>query len=399
MRPEAPPQNLDGVEEKDADDDKDELLHNLNMYSVLSWKLAVHKFGNAARMRPLEKVHNYFTVSLLRLLPIVLVWCEVVILIGILDEGAKLKYLSEHDKTFQFPRFIWTKSSPHSQCQAEADMQQWFQDQANSEVPNCAYLGIQLANFSAAYSFSQVDFFDRYETSFGAKFSEDLTYVLTHCFPWAYGDLCRNILSTRATIEASAALGLGGCNPQRPGVWDNCAYRACYMPQEATSRFGGDSRIVLNDWRAVQVSLTEVYNLAVLAGQIQSSTLIPNQRKALAAFQAAYQTSALRSTYAANSNFICWMMAQQMNRRKNFASKAEDISIYLFQKLHWVYAHGVGDTYAIELLAIIFLSFYVYTTSLFDELMQLLYQLRANVVFSGRERMGWDRGVQTKIDR
>ena len=374
---------LERVEE-DEEQDENELLHNLNMYSVLSWKLSVGKIASAVVIKhPLERFHEFFTVNLFRLLPIVLVWCEVVILIGILDEGAKIKYLTEHDKTFQFPRFIWSKTSPQAECQADAKLQQWLQDQAKDEVANCLIFGSQLANFSNSVSFAADNFFEKYEAFYEAAFSEDLTYVLTHCFPWAYGDICGHILSSRPNIETDAAAGLGGCPSDDPDVWDSCAYRACYMPQEATFRFGGQSRITIDQWNAVKVPLSEISALALLASKIQATALVPEQRKARAAFLSAFQKSAVQDTYAGNSEFICWMMQQQFNRRKSFASKPEDLSIYLFEQLHWVYALGVGETHAVELLAIIFLSFYVYTTALFDELMQLMYQLRANVVFSG----------------
>ena len=78
-------------------------------------------------------------------------------------------------------------------------------------------------------------------------------------------------------------------------------------------------------------------------------------------------------------------MKQMLNRRKDFTSTPDDISIYLFEQFHWVYALGVGETHIVELIAIVFLSFYVYTTAMYDELMQLLYQLRAHGIFSDPE--------------
>ena len=95
--------------DKSDDDLEDECVYNLNMYSVISWKTAAENLLKIPGRKPTHAFQKHFVINLFRLLPLIFVWCEVVILIGILDEGAKIKYLTEHDKTFQLPRFIWSK--------------------------------------------------------------------------------------------------------------------------------------------------------------------------------------------------------------------------------------------------------------------------------------------------
>ena len=320
-------------------------------------------------------------MHLFRLLPLVLVWCEVVVLVGILDEGAKIKYLTEHDKTFQFPRFFWSMNSPLAQCNASVEMQSWFQDHKDDPV-NCAAFGAQLANFSSTIRFGSNDFFDLYESSNGASFSSDLTWVLTHCFPWAYADVCANLLSTSSEIDVAAAIGLGGCNSTQM-TWDTCAYRNCYLPIQASTRFGGKSRVSVEMWQSVIVPWAEIDQLVTLAQRVETSVLITDLRQHRAVFLSVYAETETKKVYDANSEFICWFMKQMLNRRKVFSSTPDDISIYLYEKFHWIYALGVGETHIVELITIVFLSFYVYATAMFDELMQLLYQLRAHNIFSG----------------
>ena len=126
----------------------------------------------------------------------------------------------------------------------------------------------------------------------------------------------------------------------------------------------------------------EVNELVVLAKGIASNNLITRQREQRALFLSFYNHTETRNIYEERSDFICWFMKQMMNRRKDFSSREENLSGYLFQKLHWVYALGIGETHIVEVIAIVFLSFYVYTTAMYDELMQLLYQLRAHAMFS-----------------
>ncbi len=370
--------NIDANEEEEFVDDieDNECLYNMNMFSVLSWRCSSRNivFGSTA-------FYLHWIVHLFRFLPLVLVWCEVVVLVGILDEGAKIKYLTEHDKTFQFPRFIWSKTSPHAQCHAATKMESWFQEQLDTDVVNCAIFGPQLANFSTSVSFGTQDFFDEYARIYKAEFSEDLTYVLTHCFPWAYADLCANILSARPDIEETAVAGLGGCNTS-PLTWGKCAYRNCFLPLEANSRFGGQKRLSADVWRSIMVPWHEVNELVVLAKGIASNNLITRKREHRALFLSYYNHTETRNIYEERSDFVCWFMKQMMNRRKDFSSREENLSGYLFQKLHWVYALGIGETHIVEVIAIVFLSFYVYTTAMYDELMQLLYQLRAHAMFS-----------------
>ncbi len=70
------------------------------------------------------------------------------ILIGILDEGAKIKFLTEHDKTFQLPRFIWSKTAPQASCNADEQMQKWLLDQGKTDVINCVDFGSVTSSFS-----------------------------------------------------------------------------------------------------------------------------------------------------------------------------------------------------------------------------------------------------------
>ena len=374
---------------------EDESVYNLNMFSVLSWRFSARKILSESLNDPSNKsqtldvlpsrsFHVLFIVWLFRFLPLVLVWCEVVVLIGILDEGAKIKFLTEHDKTFQFPRFIWTRTAPQTQCDASNEMRSWFQDQLLTDVINCATFGPQLANFSKAVNFASDTFFDRYAQRNGAEFSEDLNFVLTHCFPWAYADLCANLISARPDIEAAAATGFGGCNSTQY-TWGTCAYRNCYMPLQASSRFGGTSRISADIWRSISASWSEIDDLVFLAKGIKDSNLITAQRQKRALFLAAYEKSEVRRVHEEHSDFICWFMKQMLNRRKYFSSDSNELSMYLFEQFHWVYALGVGETHIVELIAIVFLSFYVYTTAMYDELVQLLYQLRAHGMFSDPE--------------
>ena len=363
--------------EFDGNLEDNECVYNMNMFSVLSWR-----FSTSDILTGSKAFYLHWIVLLFRFLPFVLVWCEVVVLVGILDEGAKIKYLIEHDKTFQFPKFIWSKTAPQTKCDAITKMQSWFQDQMDAEVVNCATFGPQLANFSHTVSFASDNFFNLYAAQTGANFSEDLTYVFTHCFPWAYADVCANIMSARPDIEAAAAAGLGGCNSTQ-FTWDTCAYRNCYLPLEASTRFGGASRISADIWRSISVSGSEIDELVTLAKDIETSKLITLQRQKRALFLAAFEKSEVRRVYEEHSDFICWFMKQMLNRRKYFSSTSDELSMYLFQQLHWVYALGVGETHIVELIAIVFLSFYVYTTAMYDELMQLLYQLRAHFIFSG----------------
>jgi hypothetical protein len=55
------------------------------------------------------------------------------------------------------------------------------------------------------------------------------------------------------------------------------------------------------------------------------------------------------------------------------------LTAYFFDG-RWVYALGVGDTYMAEIIAIVFLSIYVYTTAIFNELTQVALQHNALVV-------------------
>jgi hypothetical protein len=135
-------------------------------------------------------------------------------------------------------------------------------------------------------------------------------------------------------------------------------------------------------WRDIHVKFDDIHSLMTLAGGIGQTNLVQRQREHRTHFLAEYDASEVKKVYEEKSDFICWFMQQMMNRRKVFISKSSELSLYLFEKLHWVYALGYGETHVVEFIAIVFLSFYVYTTSMFDELMQLLYQFRAHTLFS-----------------
>ena len=54
------------------------------------------------------------------------------------------------------------------------------------------------------------------------------------------------------------------------------------------------------------------------------------------------------------------------------------VSAFLYQRAHYVYNWGVGESYFMELLTIAVLSFFLFFTSFLDEIQQLMHQVLIN---------------------
>ena len=371
----------------EIEEPRDEIVYNLNIISVLSWRFTtkdIKKWALKSKDRKTkENVDRLGSIAswlvfVFRFLPGILVFFEVVILMAILDQAWKEKYLTEFDGTFSLPQFFWKRP----ECDASEKMKVWFQDQASSDVQNCAIFGSQLRNFSAKVSFASDSFVEQYSATYASEFYDDLNYVFTHCFPWAYADLCFNILSSRPDMSSDNG-GIGNCTVA--GVWDQCAYRNCYLPLEASKRFGGQARIGGSDWKTVLAApwneITQLVGFSVATDGV-GVTNWKQQRDSTNRFTEKYEASLTKNVYEDNSDFICNYMGQILNLRKDYTSTNEDLSIYLFKKFHWVYYLGAGESYLVEIIALVFLSCYVYMTSMYSELMQLLYQIRAHGQFT-----------------
>ena len=380
----------------------DEMVYNLNMMSVLSWRFSLKAIKiwalkksqreDQSSSKPasdseqdMDPVLDADLLSLItdmmictfRFLPGFFIFLEVVILIGILDQAWKQKYITEFDGTFSLIQFKWSRQT---ECDASNIMKTWFQAQSSSDVQDCAIFSSQLTNFSARESFASDSFADLYSSTYSASFYDDLTYVFTHCFPWAYADVCANILASRPNMTIDDA-GIGNCNT--PGVFGECAYRNCYLPLEATSRFGGQQRINGDDWKNIRVPWDEINDLVSLSkGTDGSDGSWKQQRQKISLFSDAYDSSTTSVVYDENSPFVCNFMSQILNMRKDYTSQKPEISIYLFEQFHWIYYLGAGQAHLVELITLIFLSTYVYMTSMYSEMMQLLYQVRAHSHFS-----------------
>ena len=363
---------------------------NINMACVLCWKAANQILRQEAaylfNMEHPSKQDNdgirsrflrFAVVLMFRIIPLLIVLAEVVILIAILDEGCKIGFLISGDGTFQLPAFNWVKYPQSKKCQASALLRDWLQEP--NDPSTCLFYATHLANFSmTAPPFGSPAFLSSYAAaSKGADFGANLDWVMGHCFPWAYADICLHVLASNASADA---VGQAGCNTTRGA--GPCSFRNCYMPQLITSQFGGPPRVSAQQWKGLRVPLDEVEALILAARAAREAPQPLDQGRLQAEYLAAFAGSRAQAAYSNATTFACWYVQQMVNSRKTYASTSDDLSLYLYQQVQWVYVLGFGDCYLMEYIAIVFLSLYVYMTAIYDELTQALYQVHAFAAYS-----------------
>ena len=76
-----------------------------------------------------------------------------------------------------------------------------------------------------------------------------------------------------------------------------------------------------------------------------------------------------------STGLALWVLSRNMGDYKTLDAYDGSVSLFLYQHAHYVYAYGVGESFAVEILAIVLMSFFLFYTSFLSESQQLLHQI------------------------
>ena len=324
------------LEEEDEEIEENELLWNLNAVAIVSWRGNVllpeeqHEGRNFAYHA--KRTLSYLPLYLFRLLPLVIVFLEVIILISILDEGEQLKQTTDHDGIYQAKDIRWKRPDLVSKfyyddftptnasckvgtgCSTATVQRMYFPDSmmkarpadeiaaCNNQTDHARYLDPAVANPA---------------------------YLFSHCLPWEYAGLCVTLLRADGAFNST----LVGAGPS--------ARYYCYLPSVEPASGAVQNRLSLHDWARLVVS-------PAAAAEAAEYMLVP-------------------AGLEEELDLPMWYVAYVTNALKTPTSSDADLSLFLYSAFQFMYYLGVGEAYLMEYIAVIGLSCYVYWSAFVGE--------------------------------
>ena len=76
-----------------------------------------------------------------------------------------------------------------------------------------------------------------------------------------------------------------------------------------------------------------------------------------------------------STDLALWVLSRNMGDYKSLDAYDGSFSLLLYQHAHYVYAYGIGESFLVEILAIVLMSFFIFYTSFLSESQQLLHQI------------------------
>ncbi len=387
-----------------------EIAKNLNTICLVSWLC----FGLTGKIRSRlnidldeklkgkkkESVMNIFIpFCFLKLLPLLIVFFDIVLLVGLVDQGYAIKRFIDGDGVFQPKSWrFFDESVLHMNVQEFEE--QIIRSRNPEDVANCSanrFTG--LADFDRAqpnashlfwlnfYGINEStwmtpDFY--YSEAFESMYwsaADSMEWMFATCMPWEYAGLCAKIMKANIDFENLVQQGLDE-EKYYEAFWEY-PY-ACYLDCQDDHDFC-DSMIyddqtpqnipqVLfsqNDWAGVALPRTEIESYA----QMQQFPLNLSDK---------VQT-------------VLWLLSTRESNQKSH-DPVDSNTLHLYEKTQFVYWLGSGEAYLVEMIAIVVLSALLYMKAFLGEVRQLLHQIELLLQVSFRESAPGSLGTTACMD-
>ena len=238
-------------------------LWNLNAVAIVAWKTSImsHQFQDAKDSHCLAQFFRKFIRKLplymFRLLPLTIVFLEVVLLSSIVDQSFQRKKFIDHDGVYQAKDIKYTQKLPGEYLESRSTQVQkdptcegscefttmnrlYFRGNIMKERPEEE--AKQCVTTSAAL-YAAIKGDESYVVA-----NESATRLFTHCLPWEYAHVCVHVLqqlqknpAAASTTDAAAAI----------------VYQQCRLPWNPTTP-GGGGRVSIQNWQSIAVTPDEV---------------------------------------------------------------------------------------------------------------------------------------------
>ena len=76
-----------------------------------------------------------------------------------------------------------------------------------------------------------------------------------------------------------------------------------------------------------------------------------------------------------STNLALWTLSRILGDYKTLDAYDGSVSIFLYHHAHYVYTYGIGESFLVEIMAIVMMSFFLFYTSFLSESQQLLHQI------------------------
>ena len=171
-----------------------------------------------------------------------------------------------------------------------------------------------------------------------AAVNNDLNWSFSHCLAWEYAGVCAAVMTASEALDSFPTAGTG----LRSWVPEQCQITSWLVEDKGS--------VTVDDWVSLSVPPDEIL-VASRAG------LIPRRVEP-------------------RMELALWITLVLVSEGKDpFHPAADTFSSFLYSRLQYQFVVGFGDAYLVELVAIVALSFYLYTTAFLGEIIQLLHQI------------------------
>ncbi len=334
------------------------LVWNINAMSLLCWKgwdwphnqkwnSSTHRFEkiNANSGSQESHVFHYLTETyilryFLCYFPIVLVFFEVVTLVGMTDQGSTLKRMIYGDGYYQSSLWRYSRTSASRDSfrpllSANGTQVGFTANILKNRPPNEAKRCLDEVLVMPINNFLWTGRIDEVESVLWPlveKIKPEAAWLFSHCLPWEYANLCANVLKANKIF---------GSEKRSISLW---LPRQCTVPDP-----NAHSLMSIEDWEGLSVSPEEIR-------KSHAEALVPKRLED-------------------RLELVMWVVTRLVCDAKSLNFNDDSFSSFLYINVSYLYRIGIGEAYIVELMTITTLSFFLFYTSFLAEAQQLMHQV------------------------
>ena len=347
---------------------------NLNAMAVCFWKSTSWPPGmrwNAeqASFEPIRSdrvwgrwevlCKNFIWMIWYNVMPVVYSILLLCTLVGVMDEGLSAKQRINGDWWYQSP--IWRFARDAEQRADNFSDMGLLADRPALEIDACLrddYL-MPFATYNATGDAGYARFWGLVSDLQvnGSVGPGTWGWATSHCMPWEWANICAVLYSANAAAdggvmpptvkEAFLQDGLRDVNTYEPRTWYPIG---CYPVD-----FHRRTQLTADLWRSLVVQSPEELRHAAAERRLPIGVAADREQLAL------------------------WIITRSVSDMKSLDARDDSVSMHLYQRLHFVYNFSFGESSAVELITIIILSVYLFYSSLYNEIRQMLDQVSLSV--------------------
>ena len=243
-------------------------LWNLNAVAIVAWKTSILRYqipeinNLTGPVRFVQRFFQLLPLYMFRLLPLSIVFIEVVLLSSIVDQSFQRKKFIDHDGVYESLDIKYAQELPDhffeiratnvqkepsckAQCTTTVTNRMFFRDDLMLERP---------ADEAQACIATSTGLYAAIQTNASYVVDGDAAISLfTHCLPWEYAHVCVHVLQQLPGGPAAAAAAAAAA----AGSSSAAVLRQCGLPWNPAAPAGA-GRVSLQDWRSIAVTPQEV---------------------------------------------------------------------------------------------------------------------------------------------